>query len=44
MKTDKQIAEMFHIAEWKTAGKDTQYCIAESVDKTIILFLGWEGT
>ena len=40
MKTDKQIAEMFHIAEWKTAGKDTQYCIVETEDETVILFLG----
>jgi len=38
--TDKQIAEMFHIAEWDTAGKDTQYCIVETVDETVILFLG----
>lgn len=38
--TDKQIAELFSKVEWETVGKDTQYCIVETEEETVILFLG----
>ena len=36
--TDKQIAELFSNVEWETVGKDTQYCIVETEEETVILF------